>query len=151
MSTFVCNICRRKTPNEEGADDDLPAACNNCANLIHLIAEKMAIEILKLQRPENPMPIPMLLSCPECKARHIDVGEFATKVHHTHACQACGHVWRSAIVPTVGVQFLPGFKDKEPHRQCESLMCGTEAGPGAPIRICGSCRRGDTFNPRVPA
>lgn len=35
-----------------------------------------------------------------------------TKLHHTHACQTCGHVWRPAIVNTVGVQFLPGFKDE---------------------------------------
>ncbi len=44
-------------------------------------------------------------------AGHVDLGEFATKPHHTHACQRCGHVWRPAIVPTVGVQFLPGFKN----------------------------------------
>jgi len=60
--------------------------------------------------------VPMLLWCPAhgCGERHIDVGEFATKVHHTHACQACGFVWRPAIEPTVGVQFLPGFKDEAP-------------------------------------
>lgn len=58
-------------------------------------------------------PIPMLLHCPLCGERHIDRGDFATKVHHTHACQGCGHVWRPAIVPTVGVQFLPGFKDED--------------------------------------
>jgi uncharacterized Zn finger protein len=58
-------------------------------------------------------PIPMLLWCPECCERHIDVGEFATKPHHTHACQHCGHVWRPAIVPTTGVKFLPGFKNEE--------------------------------------
>lgn len=59
-------------------------------------------------------PIPMLLWCPApgCGERHVDVGEFATKPHHTHACQHCGMVWRPAIVPTVGVQFLPGFKDE---------------------------------------
>lgn len=56
-------------------------------------------------------PIPMLLWCPSCGDRHIDVGEFATKVHHTHACQSCGMVWRPAVGPTVGVQFLPGFKN----------------------------------------
>lgn len=59
----------------------------------------------------SPAPIPLLLWCPLCKGRHIDRGEFATKPHHTHACQSCGHVWRPAIVPTVGVAFLPGFKD----------------------------------------
>jgi hypothetical protein len=56
-------------------------------------------------------PIPMILHCPECKARHIDQGEFATRVHHTHSCQSCWLTWRPAVVPTVGVQFLPGFKD----------------------------------------
>jgi hypothetical protein len=56
-------------------------------------------------------PIPMILHCPECMERHIDVGDFATKPHHTHACQYCGMVWRPAIVATVGVRFLPGFKN----------------------------------------
>lgn len=60
--------------------------------------------------------IPMLLWCPGCGARHIDVGEFATKPHHTHACQACGMCWRPAVVNTVGVQFLPGFKDAMPSK-----------------------------------
>ena len=60
-------------------------------------------------------PIPMLLWCPgkNCGERHVDKGEFETKSHHTHACQHCGHVWRPAVVPTVGVQFLPGFKDEK--------------------------------------
>lgn len=58
-------------------------------------------------------PLAMILHCPMCHARHIDKGEFATKPHHTHACQSCGLAWRPAIHPTVGVQFLPGFKDEE--------------------------------------
>lgn len=58
-------------------------------------------------------PIPMRLICPrsDCGELHIDAGEFVTKPHHTHACQYCGEVWRPAIVPTVGVRFLPGFKN----------------------------------------
>ena len=58
------------------------------------------------------LPIPLLLWCPECGGRHVDVGQFETKKHHTHACQHCGHVWRPAIECTVGVQFLPGFKNE---------------------------------------
>lgn len=54
---------------------------------------------------------PMLLHCPMCGERHIDEGEFATKPHHTHACQSCGMVWRPAIGATCGVRFLPGFKN----------------------------------------
>lgn len=55
-------------------------------------------------------PIPMRLTCPDCRALHIDEGEFATKPHHTHSCQECGLTWRPAVVHTVGVRFLPGFK-----------------------------------------
>ncbi|HVY79842.1 MAG TPA: DNA-directed RNA polymerase subunit alpha C-terminal domain-containing protein [Steroidobacteraceae bacterium] len=55
----------------------------------------------------------MRLVCPRCGTLHIDEGEFATKPHHTHACQSCGEVWRPAIVATVGVRFLPGFKNAE--------------------------------------
>ena len=58
-------------------------------------------------------PIPMILYCPMCHFKHVDEGEFATKPHHTHACQGpkCGLVWRPAIVPTVGVEYLPDFKN----------------------------------------
>lgn len=59
-----------------------------------------------------PIPAPMLLWCPECGERHVDVGEFATKIHHTHACQSCGMVWRPSVHATVGVQWLPGFKNR---------------------------------------
>ena len=57
-------------------------------------------------------PIPMRLTCPSCGELHIDVGEFATKPHHTHACQYCGMVWRPAVVETVGVRFLPGYRNE---------------------------------------
>ena len=60
---------------------------------------------------EKVIPIPMLLWCPDCGKRHVDRGEHATKVHRTHACQECGLVWKPAKVATVGVQFLPGYKD----------------------------------------
>ena len=61
--------------------------------------------------PEAEPPIPLLLHCPLCSARHIDEGRWATRPHHTHSCQSCGHTWRPAVVDTVGVQFLPGFKN----------------------------------------
>lgn len=65
-----------------------------------------------MDEEQQAAPIPMLLWCPSCGKRHIDKGLFATKLHHSHACQNCGMVWRPAIVPTVGVEFLPGFKDE---------------------------------------
>ena len=58
--------------------------------------------------------IEMLLWCPSCGARHVDEGEFATKPHHTHACQTCGMCWRPSVRYTCGVQFLPGFKNVSP-------------------------------------
>ncbi len=42
-----------------------------------------------------------LLACP-CG----DTALAAVKPHHTHACQHCGHVWRVALVCTLGVQFF---------------------------------------------
>lgn len=73
------------------------------ANLLGHIA---ALELASVRTP-----VPMRLTCPTCNTLHVDEGEFATKPHHTHACQHCGNVWRPAIIATVGVQFLPGFKN----------------------------------------
>lgn len=56
-------------------------------------------------------PIPLRLHCPACGELHVDRGRFATHPHHTHACQACGLVWRPCVLPTVGVQYLPGYRD----------------------------------------
>lgn len=63
----------------------------------------------------EPEPIPLQLWCPLCGTRHIDEGEWATRVHHTHSCQnpKCGLTWRPAVVPTVGVYTLPGFLNAE--------------------------------------
>jgi hypothetical protein len=61
---------------------------------------------------EESTPISMRLHCPKCGEMHVDQGEFATKPHHTHSCQYCGLTWRPAIPPTVGVRYLPGFRDE---------------------------------------
>jgi hypothetical protein len=66
------------------------------------------------ERGRLDIPVPIRLECPACGELHIDEGEFATKPHHTHACQHCGAVWRPAVVATVGVRFLPGFKNPLP-------------------------------------
>jgi rubredoxin len=80
-------------------------------NINRLHAATNAIERFS---KEDQKPIPMRLLCPECFKLHIDVGEFEVKLHHTHACQFCGMVWRPALVPTVGVKFLPGFRNDAP-------------------------------------
>jgi hypothetical protein len=73
--------------------------------------------------------IPMILFCPVCHERHLDENGFGEKPHHTHACQHCGFVWRPSVIPTVGVQFLPGFKNGQPKTSelepSESIPCST--------------------------
>jgi len=85
--------------------------CDSCAENKATIEElqKIRVVIGKAEVPASP--VPMLLNCPTCGRRHIDEAEFADKVHHTHACQFCGMVWRPALVATVGVKFLPGFRN----------------------------------------
>jgi hypothetical protein len=81
--------------------------------LTNLVLEQSNIELAVARNSllaERDKPIAMLLWCPMCTRRHIDTGEFATRSHHSHACQHCGMVWRPAIEPTRGVEFLPGFK-----------------------------------------
>lgn len=86
-------------------------ATKECSdNAEHAYRMRSAACALREQADTIEKPTPMRLHCPECGEMHIDVGEFATRPHHTHACQECGHVWRPAIVNTVGVRFLPGFR-----------------------------------------
>jgi hypothetical protein len=77
----------------------------------HEYVQQKNVKAFCLEGKSNGDPIPMLIHCPICAHRHIDEGEWATKIHHTHSCQHCGHTWRPAVVNTVGVKFLPGFKN----------------------------------------
>jgi hypothetical protein len=81
----------------------------------HRITMRSALPEVTFHRLRNgePRAMPQILFCPMCHVRHIDRGIWTLKLHHTHACQSCGFVWRPAIEPTVGVQFLPGFKDHQ--------------------------------------
>ncbi len=80
----------------------------------------------------QPVLTPMLLLCPGCGRRHIDTGPWAKKPHHTHACQHCGMVWRPAIIATVGVEFLPGFRNLPEHLITRTVIlcaaCGKAVG-----------------------
>jgi hypothetical protein len=75
------------------------------------VCDREIVAVRELTMPDHP--IPMRLPCESCGKLHIDVGEFATRHHHTHSCQHCGLTWRPAVVHTVGVRFLPGFKNEE--------------------------------------
>jgi hypothetical protein len=75
------------------------------------LSERIVERDEQLERAEK-HPVPMILYCPMCTERHIDEGSHATRSHKSHACQHCGHVWRPALVPTIGVKFLPGFQNE---------------------------------------
>lgn len=80
-----------------------------------------------LPEPERPKPVPIILNCPVCHARHYDDGVWATKPHHTHSCQVCGVSFRPAVVDTVGVRFLPGFKNGPQHGDKMKLVRAVRA------------------------
>lgn len=103
---------------------------------------------MKMSITQTSVPIEIRINCPMCHTLHVDEGIWTTKPHHTHACQACGHVWRPAVVNTVGVRFLPGFKDDP-----SEVMCEKPAEDGVIYRIakiararegdrCYMCRKG---------
>jgi transposase-like protein len=74
--------------------------------ILHVRIEEFDDLVKQLQAP-----IPMILFCPMCKERHIDKGKFAVQPHKSHSCQGCGFTWSPCHLPTVGVHFLPGYKD----------------------------------------
>lgn len=128
QSDGLCGICRQPETRDRrlSLDHDHQTGairgflCSRC-NLLLGSAQDNQDRLLAAARYLNDgqeKPIPVILHCPMCRERHIDEGEFATKVHATHACQHCGHTWRPAIQPTIGVWFLPGFKNKEPGEPC---------------------------------
>lgn len=95
--------CGRPIPKGGGGH---PEICPICLECLKFHGQKT-----RQAESQAVVPLPLRLHCPGCGDLHVDEGEFATKPHHTHACQMCGEVWRPALVPTVGVRFLPGFKN----------------------------------------
>ena len=50
-------------------------------------------------------PVPMVLICPNCGKNHVDRGRWAKeRVHRSHLCEHCGHVWKPFEFATVGVE-----------------------------------------------
>ena len=54
-----------------------------------------------------PVPVPMVLRCPECNGQHVDTPNVAqgwtNPPHRTHLCNFCGHLWRPFEYHTEGV------------------------------------------------
>lgn len=121
MNALICgcgNSSASLTYLDGGHDKEIPP-CSVCGERPTLrspveyraISAEHALSSLQERYANVVAPVPMLLWCPECGERHVDVGDFAQAPHHTHACQHCGLIWRPAKIHTVGVQFLPGYKN----------------------------------------
>ena len=85
--------------------------CKPCSLAMEVLSRRGPAPARSAPKAPPAPPIPIRITCPACGTLHVDEGDFATRPHHTHACQGCGLTWRPAIVPTVGVQYLPGFKN----------------------------------------
>lgn len=117
-------MARKKTKKDAAAltlrgwgyEEDDPIVADALTAVIRTPAFRALVD--KEAQPDTPLtivegPVPLILYCPACRKRHIDEGTQATTPHRTHACQECGVLWAPAVVPTVGVRFLPGCKNTE--------------------------------------
>lgn len=104
---------RRKV---EMSDAGLDAQRIKISTELESLLQSSYIEVFETLKREEEIalarPVELILSCPSCGKRHIDEGVWATRVHHTHSCQWCGVTWRPAVRATVGVKFLPGFRNE---------------------------------------
>lgn len=42
--------------------------------------------------------------CPECNERHIDKDDWSKRLHKSHLCEYCGHIWQPHEGYTFGVE-----------------------------------------------
>jgi hypothetical protein len=101
------------------ADRARRPACTSCeeveelADADHAEIERLRAELAAMSvLGPTPSPIPMRIICPACGELHVDEGTFATTPHRNHSCQACGLTWQPCTLPTVGVRFLPGYRNE---------------------------------------
>lgn len=86
-----------------GAESTIPAQsafidegwlCGSWSHRGSFRKSKMCNYAESLRRASPPAPERRPLNCPECGKPHVDRDEWATKPHHTHLCEHCGHEWR---------------------------------------------------------
>lgn len=63
------------------------------------------IEALEAAIAALAVPVAMVLFCPCCGTQHVDTPTetWDNPPHRSHLCESCGHIWRPADIPTVGV------------------------------------------------
>jgi predicted RNA-binding Zn-ribbon protein involved in translation (DUF1610 family) len=74
-----------------------------------LVAEKVTIPVQSnsergtARARIQPLPIRMIINCPQCGTQHVDTGEWETKPHRSHLCANCGFRFKTSESFTVGV------------------------------------------------
>ena len=44
------------------------------------------------------------MNCPKCNKPHIDSGEWEKRLHKTHLCLFCKHLWKPHENPSFGIK-----------------------------------------------
>lgn len=73
----------------------------------------------------EPMPINMILWCPNCGMQHVDsaTAEWNNPPHRSHLCHGCHYIWRPADVPTNGVAEIHTQGRNDADRQRGRALC----------------------------
>ena len=96
LTTALRATARACTLPEDTAPAALPAQVEACIRDLSGQIEQLTAERDRLQRACDEGLPREVIHCPACGRRHLDGAngvEFATKPHHTHLCQHCGHIW----------------------------------------------------------
>lgn len=85
--------------------------------------------------------VPKVLLCPKCEAQHIDRGVWATtRIHRTHLCAVCGHLWKPFEYATVGVQTDYARVAQEPPSNVENEGPRSDAKWGTSTQSSGEAK-----------
>ena len=101
-------VPRQSSPSGDWAEianalrDDCPNGWGPAHERAAKLCEQMANG--ELVPASEVRPVEMQLRCPQCDKKHVDRGEWETKLHRSHLCECCGHVWRPFEYYTVGVR-----------------------------------------------
>lgn len=100
LEALVEKIITRLTPSPGDGSPEIARDARHALRHAKELAAALAT------REEDAEIVTLSLWCPDCGQPHVDEGEWETRPHKTHQCQACGHEWRPFDYPTVGVPHI---------------------------------------------
>ena len=129
-STEAIDALRARLREAEGAFQGCPPSAR-----IESVAASLRAELagIAAAAPREP------LDCPSCGKRHVDFGQWASRLHRTHRCvndpagNGCGHTWELDHY-AFGVRFIRFWAC--PTEGCHGGKHVTSNGPG---RSCPAC------------